>query len=244
MRNQTRDEGINLKQITMNTRKYRILIVDDEEDLCEILQYNLNNSGYETDTAHSSEEALKKPLFTFDMFILDVMMGQMSGFRLAEKLRKEYKISAPVIFLTAKDTENDILTGFSLGADDYIAKPFSVNELTARIKAVIKRTETELRDDEEIQKFGNIELDNIRKRIIVDDEKIDLTRKEFEILKLLLENNGKVFSREDILRRIWGGDVIVTDRTVDVNIARIRSKIGKYGPRLKNKTGYGYFFEF
>ncbi len=228
----------------MNTRKYRILIVDDEEDLCEILQYNLNNAGYETDTAHSSEEALKKQLFNFDMFILDVMMGQMSGFRLAEKLRKEHKISAPVIFLTAKDTENDILTGFSLGADDYIAKPFSVNELTARVKAVFKRTDTELDEDDEIQKFGNIELDNIRKRIIVDNDKIDLTRKEFEILKLLLENNGKVFAREDILRRIWGGDVIVTDRTVDVNIARIRSKIGKYGSNLKNKTGYGYFFEF
>ncbi len=228
----------------MNTRKYRILIVDDEEDLCEILQYNLNNAGYETDTAHSSEEALKKQLYNFDMFILDVMMGQMSGFRLAEKLRKEHKISAPVIFLTAKDTENDILTGFSLGADDYIAKPFSVNELTARVKAVFKRTDTELDEEDEIQKFGNIELDNIRKRIIVDNDKIDLTRKEFEILKLLLENNGKVFAREDILRRIWGGDVIVTDRTVDVNIARIRSKIGKYGSNLKNKTGYGYFFEF
>jgi two-component system alkaline phosphatase synthesis response regulator PhoP len=228
----------------MDKKKYRILIVDDEEDLCEILQYNLNNSGYETDTAHSSEEALKKPLFNFDMFILDVMMGQMSGFRLAEKLRKDHKINAPVIFLTAKDTENDVLTGFSLGADDYIAKPFSVNELTARVKAIMKRTETELDNEKEIQKFDNIELDNIRKRIIVDNEKIDLTRKEFEILKLLLENNGKVFSREDILRRIWGGDVIVTERTVDVNIARIRNKIGKYGSNLKNKTGYGYFFEF
>jgi two-component system, OmpR family, alkaline phosphatase synthesis response regulator PhoP len=228
----------------MDNRKYKILIVDDEEDLCEILQYNLNNSGFETETAHSAEEAMKKPLHNYDLYLLDVMMGQMSGFRLAERLKKEYKISAPVIFLTAKDTENDILTGFSLGADDYIAKPFSVNELTARVKAVLKRTENELKEDNDIQKFGNIELDNVRKRIIIDSEKIDLTRKEFEILKLLLENNGKVFSREDILRRIWGGDVIVTDRTVDVNIARIRSKIGVYSSNLKNKTGYGYFFEF
>jgi two-component system alkaline phosphatase synthesis response regulator PhoP len=228
----------------MDNRKYKILIVDDEEDLCEILQYNLNNSGFETETAHSAEEAMKKSLHNYDLFLLDVMMGQMSGFRLAERLKKEYKINAPVIFLTAKDTENDILTGFSLGADDYIAKPFSVNELTARVKAVLKRTENELKENEDIQKFGNIELDNVRKRIIIDSEKIDLTRKEFEILKLLLENNGKVFSREDILRRIWGGDVIVTDRTVDVNIARIRSKIGVYSSNLKNKTGYGYFFEF
>jgi two-component system alkaline phosphatase synthesis response regulator PhoP len=228
----------------MDNRKYKILIVDDEEDLCEILQYNLNNSGFETETAHSAEEAMRKSLHNYDLFLLDVMMGQMSGFRLAERLKKEYKINAPVIFLTAKDTENDILTGFSLGADDYIAKPFSVNELTARVKAVLKRTENELKENEDIQKFGNIELDNVRKRIIIDSEKIDLTRKEFEILKLLLENNGKVFSREDILRRIWGGDVIVTDRTVDVNIARIRSKIGVYSSNLKNKTGYGYFFEF
>jgi two-component system alkaline phosphatase synthesis response regulator PhoP len=227
----------------MDNRKYKILIVDDEEDLCEILQYNLNNSGFETDTAHSSEDALKKSLYNYDLFLLDVMMGNMSGFKLAEKLRKEYKIDTPVIFLTAKDTENDILTGFSLGADDYIAKPFSINELTARVKAVLKRTETEKMEDS-IMKFGDIELDNDRKRIIIENDKIDLTRKEFEILKLLLEHNGQVFSREDILKRIWGGDVIVTDRTVDVNIARIRTKIGKYSSNLKNKTGYGYFFEF
>jgi two-component system alkaline phosphatase synthesis response regulator PhoP len=228
----------------MENKKNRILIVDDEDDLCEILQYNLSNAGFITDIANSSEEALKKPLYDYDLFLLDVMMATISGFRLAEKLRKEFKLKTPIIFLTAKDTENDILTGFSLGADDYIAKPFSVNELTARVKAVLKRTEAENKEDEEILKFGNIELDNIRKRVIVDENKIDLTKKEFEILKLLLENIGKVFAREDILKRVWGGDVIVTNRTVDVNIARIRNKIGKYAPNLKNKTGYGYFFEF
>lgn len=228
----------------MDIKSNRILIVDDEEDLCEILQYNLNNSGFVTDVAHSAEESLKKPLYNYDLFLLDVMMGSMSGFRLAEKLRKEYKINAPIIFLTAKDTENDIITGFSLGADDYMAKPFSVNELTARVKAVLKRSETESTKNHEILKFGNIELDNVRKRVLIDNEKIDLTKKEYEIFKLLLENIGKVFSREDMLYRIWGRDVIVTDRTVDVNIARIRSKIGKYGSSLKNKTGYGYFFEF
>lgn len=222
----------------------RILIVDDEEDLCEILQYNLENSGFHTDVAHSSEEALKKPLYEYDLVLLDVMMSAMSGFRFAEKLRKEFKISVPIIFLTAKDTENDVLTGFSLGADDYVAKPFSINELTARVKAVLKRSESEYSKNDEILKFGDIELDNVKKRVMIETEKIDLTKKEFDILKLLLENMGKVFSRDDILHRIWGGKVIVTDRTVDVNIARIRSKIGKYGPNLKNKTGYGYFFEF
>jgi DNA-binding response OmpR family regulator len=228
----------------MNIEGKKILIVDDEEDLCEILQYNLNNSGFVTDVAHSSEESLKMPLHEYDLFLLDVMMGTMSGFRLAEKLRKEYKIETPIIFLTAKDTENDILTGFSLGADDYLAKPFSINELTARVKAVLKRSETNNSHNLEILKFGNIELDNVKKRILIENGKIDLTKKEYEILKLLLENMGTVFSREVILQRIWGGDVIVTDRTVDVNITRIRNKLGKYGVNLKNKTGFGYFFEF
>lgn len=228
----------------MDTRTEKILIVDDEEDLCEILQFNLNNAGFVTDIAHSSEEALKKPLNNYDLFLLDVMMGPVSGFRLAEKLRKEYNINAPIIFLTAKDTENDVLTGFSLGADDYMAKPFSVNELKARVQAVLKRSETGRKKISEILNFGDIEFDNVRKRVSIDKVKIDLTKKEFEILLLLLENNGKVFSREDILRRIWGNDVIVSDRTVDVNITRIRNKLGRYASCLKNKTGYGYFFEF
>ena len=227
----------------MDLKGKKILIVDDEEDLCEILQYNLSNEGYKTDIAHSAEEALNKPLNTYDLIMLDVMMGPMSGFRLADKLRKELDISAPVIFLTAKDTENDILTGFSLGADDYITKPFSVNELTARVKAVLKRTNASKPKQQTVSKFGDIELDNTRKRLIISDDKVELTKKEYEIIKLLLENQGKVFSREDILQRVWGGDVIVTERTVDVNITRLRTKLGKHGQYLKNKTGYGYYFE-
>ncbi len=227
----------------MDLRGKKILIVDDEEDLCEILQYNLNSLGFVTEIAHSAEEALKKSLYDFDLFLLDVMMGAISGFKLAEKLRKEHKITAPIIFLTAKDTENDLLTGFSVGADDYIAKPFSINELTARVNAVLKRTLAESKVNE-FMEFGEIQLDDIRKRVLIDNKKIELTKKEYEILLLLLKNQAKVFSREDILRRIWGSDVIVTDRTVDVNIARLRSKLGKYDECLKNKSGYGYFFEF
>lgn len=227
----------------MDLKGKRILIVDDEEDLCEILQYNLSNEGYKTSIAHSAEEALKKSLYDYDLLMLDVMMGQMSGFKLADKLRKEMGNNVPVIFLTAKDTENDVLTGFSLGADDYITKPFSINELTARVKAVLKRTSPGKNKIQAIIKFGDIELDTARKRLIIDDKKVELTKKEYEILRLLLENQGKVFSREDILSRVWGGDVIVTDRTVDVNITRLRTKLGKFGQNLKNKTGYGYFFE-
>jgi two-component system alkaline phosphatase synthesis response regulator PhoP len=227
----------------MDLKGKKILIVDDEEDLCEILQYNLSNEGYKTDIAHSAEEALKKPLSEYDLLMLDVMMGQMSGFKLADKLRKEMEITVPIIFLTAKDTENDVLTGFSLGADDYITKPFSVKELTARVKALLKRSVPGKPKNQSIIRFGEIELDTVRKRLIVSDVKSELTKKEYEILKLLLENQTKVYSREDILGRVWGGDVIVTDRTVDVNITRLRTKLGKYGPNLKNKTGYGYFFE-
>jgi len=228
----------------MDHKAGKILIVDDEEDLCEILQFNLNTAGFITNIAHSSEEALKMSLYEYDLFLLDVMMGNMSGFRLADKLRKELKIKAPIIFLTAKDTENDIITGFNLGADDYISKPFSINELIARVKAVLNRSVSERKKNYEILKFGNIELDNVRKRALIDDNKVDLTKKEYEILLLLLKNPGQVFSREEILGRIWGSNIIVSDRTVDVNIARIRNKIGKYGSCLKNKTGYGYFFEF
>jgi len=228
----------------MDIKGKRILIVDDEEDLCEILQYNLSNEGYKTDIANSAEDALRKPLEEYDLLMLDVMMGQMSGFKLADKIRKETGSSVPIIFLTAKDSENDILTGFSIGADDYITKPFSINELTARVKAVLKRSSSGKGKSQPVAKFGEIELDTSRKRVIVNNDKVELTKKEYEILKLLLENPSKVFSREDILNRIWGNDVIVTNRTVDVNITRLRTKLGKYGQNLKNKTGYGYFFEF
>jgi DNA-binding response OmpR family regulator len=228
----------------MELKGKQILIVDDEEDLCEILQYNLNNEGFYTDVAHSAEDAMKKPLENFDLVLLDVMMGPMSGFKFADKLRRELKIEIPVIFLTAKDTENDKLTGFSLGADDYVSKPFSINELTARIKAVLKRSYTDKVNNRSIMQFNGIDLDTVRKRVIINDKQVELTKKEYEILKVLLENQGKVFSREDLLARIWGRDVIVTERTVDVNITRLRSKLGPFGSSLKNKTGYGYFFEF
>ena len=228
----------------MELKGKQILIVDDEEDLCEILQYNLNNEGFYTDVAHSAEEAMKKPLENFDLLLLDVMMGPMSGFKFADKLRKELKIEIPVIFLTAKDTENDKLTGFSLGADDYVSKPFSINELTARIKAVLKRSYTDKVNNRSIMQYNGIDLDTVRKRVIINENQVELTKKEYEILKVLLENQGKVFSREDLLSRIWGRDVIVTERTVDVNITRLRSKLGAFGSFLKNKTGYGYFFEF
>lgn len=224
------------------SKEKKILIVDDEEDLREILQYNLSNEGYFTDVAVSAEEALKKNISEFDLIILDIMMGEMSGFKMADKLRKEMHSDIPVIFLTARDTENDLLTGFSLGADDYITKPFSINELIARVKAVLYRSGIGVRKSTDVF-IGGIEFDNTRKRVLLEGNPVELTKKEYELLFLLVKGNGKVFSREDILERIWGDDVVVTDRTVDVNIARLRNKIGRFGSYLKNKSGYGYYFE-
>ena len=223
---------------------FRILVAEDEEDICEILQFNLESEGYKVDVVHSAEDALKKKLSVYDLFLLDVMMGKMTGFALAQKMRKELDITTPIIFLTARNNENDLLTGFSVGADDYIAKPFSIRELQARVRTILKRTSRQATNEESsVLELGNIGLDNKTKRLIMDGKKIELTRKEFEIILLLAKNQGRIFSREEILDRIWADDVIVTDRTVDVNMTRLRKKLGGYGQYIRNKAGYGYYFE-
>ncbi len=227
----------------MDFKKKKILIVDDEEDLCEILQYNFENAGYIAEVAYSAEDAIKKNIHEFDICLLDVMMGSISGFELAGIIRKEMGLSTPIIFLTAKDTEPDILTGFNLGADDYIAKPFSINELIARVNAVLNRTRASKTNTDLPIKFGDIEVDLINKRVQIAGKRLDLTKKEYKILKLFLENQGKIYSREDLLHLVWGDEIVVSERTVDVNITRLRNKLGQYGQHLKNKTGFGYFFE-
>lgn len=221
---------------------FKILVVDDEKDLCEILQFNLESEGFYIEVAYSAEEALTKSIETFDLLLLDVMMGGMSGFKLADKIRKEMQLSVPIIFLTARETENDMLTGFNLGADDYVSKPFSVKELVARIKAVLRRGKS-IGTKPKVITIDTMELDLNRKSVTIDHEEVLLTRKEFEILYMLVSNKGKYLSRQEILDRIWSDDVIVTDRNVDVNIARMRKKIGEYGNYIKGRTGYGYCFE-
>jgi len=225
----------------MSTEKKRILAVDDEEDILEILQFNLCAEGFEVDTALSAEDALHKNLESYDLFILDVMMGRMSGFHLAGKLRNDLNISTPVIFLTAKGTENDKMTGFNLGADDYMSKPFSVKELAARVRAVLRRSSAAAAEEPET--VGGFSVNNEKKRIENDGAPLELTKKEFEIMSLLLLNPGKIYPRQELLDRIWGNDVIVTERTVDVTIARIRKKMGAKAEFLRNKSGYGYYFE-
>lgn len=224
------------------SKEYKLLVVDDERDLCEILQFNLASEGFDIDVAYSGEEALSKPLEQFDLLLLDVMMGGMSGFKLADKIRKEQGLSVPIIFLTARETENDMLTGFNVGADDYMTKPFSIKELVARIRAILRRGKN-LEAKPKVITIDTMELDLNRKSLTIDNQNILLTRKEFEILNMLVSSKGKYLSRQDILDRIWSDDVIVTERNVDVNIARLRKKIGAYGNCIKGRSGYGYCFE-
>ena len=187
----------------------KILVVDDEEDLCEILKFNLEIEGYEVDTAFSAEEALKMDIPSYQLLLLDVMMGEISGFKMASILQKNEKTAGiPIIFLTAKDTENDMLTGFNLGADDYISKPFSIRQVVARVKAVLRRTtDKEKPQENERLEYETLSLDIKRIKATVDGQEVSLTKKEFEILRLLLENKGNVFSREEILSRIWKDEV-------------------------------------
>lgn len=222
-----------------------ILVVDDEEDLCEILKFNLETEGYEVDTAYSAEEALTLNLTDYDLLLLDVMMGEISGFKLASMLKKNEKTAhIPIIFLTAKDTENDMLTGFNLGADDYISKPFSIKQVQARVKAVLRRSMEEKKSvNENILTYNTLKLDTQRIKASINGEEVALTKKEFEILKLLLENINHVFSREEILSRVWKDEVYVLDRTIDVNITRLRKKIGEYGKNIVTRLGFGYCFE-
>ncbi len=223
---------------------YRILVVDDEEDLCEILKFNLEMEGYTVDTANSAEEALKLDIKQYNLLLLDVMMGEISGFKMARMLKADKDTAEiPIIFITAKDTENDTITGFNLGADDYISKPFSLREVIMRVKAVLRRTASvQVKEEEQLQYKGLI-INIPQKKVTIDGEEASLTKKEFEILLLLLQNQGRVFSREDILAKVWNDEVYVLDRTIDVNITRLRKKIGNYGKYIVTRLGYGYCFE-
>ena len=224
--------------------EYRILVVDDEDDLCEILKFNLEMEGYQVDTANSAEEALKLDLTQYNLLLLDVMMGEISGFKMARMLKaNKDTVNIPIIFITAKDTENDTITGFNLGADDYISKPFSLREVIMRVKAVLRRTANLQRKESEELQYKGLVINVPQKKVTIEGEEISLTKKEFEILSLLLQNAGRVFSREDILSKVWNDEVYVLDRTIDVNITRLRKKIGEYGKNIVTRLGYGYCFE-
>lgn len=221
-----------------------ILIVDDEADIRDILQFNLENAGFNVDTASSAEQALEILSDKHSLILLDVMMGGISGFKMAETLRG-WGNDVPIIFLTAKDRQDDLLTGFSAGADDYISKPFSIQEVIARVHAVIKRSELrkpQLKPASDVIQVGKVSIDTQKKTVTVDGEPVAFSKKEFEILNLLASDTGKIFSREDLINELWKDAPYVLDRTVDVHIARIRSKLGECKAYLTNRSGYGYTF--
>ncbi len=225
-----------------NNKDVSILIVDDEPDIREILQFNLQNEGYEIDLAESSEQAAKILQPKHRLILLDVMMAGISGFKFADQLRKDGN-NIPIIFLTAKDTENDMLTGFSIGGDDYISKPFSIKEVVARVRSILKRTggQSKTAPDNKLT-IKDLVIDFDTKTVTVNGKPVELTKTEFNILVLLVQNAGRIFSRSDILDKAWKDDGIVLERTVDVHIARLRKKIGDYGDYIINRTGYGYTF--
>ena len=200
----------------------RILVVDDEEDLREILRFNLETEGFEVETAASAEEVLSTfhfPLSTFQLILLDVMMDKMSGFEMAKRMR-EAGDNTPIIFLTARDAHDDQLQGFGVGADDYITKPFSFDTVLARVKAVLRRSSSS--------------------SLSSSTSLTSLTRREHLILDLFRQQPGRFFTREEILAAVWPDDTLVGERSVDVHIARLRKKLGAEGQRIVNKTGFGY----
>lgn len=233
---------------------YRILVVDDEPDLCEGLKLNLEIEGYEADTAYSAEEALEMDLPSYDLILLDVMMGKMSGFEMAKVLKRNPKTAAiPIIFCTAKNADDDMIAGLNLGADDYVTKPYNIRNILARIKSVLRRNKqsvayqpTARKEEEKPRRILReeglvVDLDQIV--CTIDDVPVRMPRKEFELLSLFMSNPGKIFSREDILQKVWSDEVVVVNRVVDVNVTRLRSKIGKYGKLIVTRSGYGYGFK-
>lgn len=223
----------------------RILVVDDEQDLLEILKFNLETEGYEVATASSAEEALQMDIASFSLLLLDVMMGGMSGFAMARKLKeKPTTANVPIIFLTARDTENDTVTGFNLGADDYISKPFSLREVMVRVRAVLRRTATSADEGEpQVLSYQGVIMNLDKKTVSIEGEDVPFTKTEFELLNLLLSERGRVFSRQELIERIWPKDVLVLDRTVDVNITRLRKKIGPFAKCIVTRLGFGYYFD-
>jgi two-component system phosphate regulon response regulator PhoB len=231
----------------MDTTTRRILIVDDEETLCEVLKLNLENEGYDVDTAFSAEQALTYDLRSYSLVLLDIMMGEISGIKMARMMKADIATAdIPIIFCTARDSEDDMVMGLNLGADDYIVKPYTVRNVVARIKSVLRRTSghkvPRAASRTSTLVVEGLHLDMEFKRCTVDGTEVKLTRKEFELLAYLISHRGRVCSREQILSRVWSDEVVVLDRTIDVNITRVRQKIGPYGAYIVTKSGYGYGF--
>lgn len=229
----------------MDTKR-KILVVDDEETLCDALGFNLESEGFAVDTAYSAEDALTHNLAEYSLVLLDIMMGDISGIQLARIMKSNpATASVPIIFCTAKDTEEDEIAGLDLGADDYITKPYSLKSVLARVRSVLRRTSAAVEPAPALRdsvSYKGLVLSARNRTCTVDGKEVKMPKKEFEILLLLLSHRGQVFSRDELLRKIWTDEVVVLDRVVDVNITRIRRKLGPYGRNIVTRSGYGYGF--
>lgn len=234
----------------MTAETKRILVVDDEETLCDVMAFNLEAEGYAVEKAYSAEEALAYDLSEFDLILLDIMMGDISGLQLVRIMRSNpATASVPVIFCTAKDAEDDMIRGLDTGADDYITKPYSLQTVLARIRTVLRRASSSSRDNTSSSstpmltvQFMGLQLSRRTHVCMVDGEAVRMPRKEFEILFRMLSDRNRVFSRAELLSEVWPGEALVADRAVDVNVTRIRQKIGRYGRHIITRSGYGYGF--
>lgn len=229
-----------------------ILVIDDEEAVCEILKYNLTKEGYQVDTAYSAEEALEMDLDRYQLFMVDIMMGDMSGFDFAKRLRNVTATeNIPIIFCSALNEEDEKVMGLNIGADDYVTKPFVIPEVLARVRAVLRRSNNFNRPaapapDEDYAPdiaFHDLRIDQNEKLCFLGDQELSLTKTEFDLLQFLLSHRNRIYSREEIIRQVWAKDMVVTNRAIDTNIARLRKKIGQYGNNIVTRLGFGYGFK-
>ena len=232
--------------------RIKILIVDDEESMCEILKYNLEKDGYAVDYALSGTEALSLDLSSYSLFILDIMMDNISGFDFAKRLKNNSSTeNKPIIFCSALNGEEDTVMGLNIGGDDYITKPFTVGEVLARVRAVLRRSRiseqlaynrSQAMHEPDIT-FRNLRIDRNEKVCYLNAAPVGLTKTEFEILLFFLTHRNRIYSREEIINHVWPSDVVVTNRTIDTNITRLRKKLGEYGSNIITRLGFGYGFK-
>ena len=231
----------------------RILVIDDEEAVCEILKFNLEKEGYEVDCAYSAEEALDMDLSGYSLFMVDIMMDQLSGYDFARRVRNVTETEfTPILFCSALSNEDSVVKGLNIGADDYVTKPFVIGEVLARVRAILRRSGqathrmpavNERADYESDVIFRTLRIDRNDKTVYLDGEELPLTRTEYDILLFFLIHSNRIYSREEIINQVWGDDVVVTNRTIDTNITRLRKKIGQYSNNLVTRQGFGYGFK-
>lgn len=233
----------------------RILVIEDEEAVCEILKYNLEKEGYEVDCAYSAEEALDMDLDVYSLFMVDIMMGELSGFDFAKRVRNVTSTeNIPILFCSAMSDEDYVVKGLNIGADDYVTKPFVIGEVLARVRAILRRSGITKSRSAETPKpeqsiyesdvvFKNLRIDRNDKEVYLDNEVVTLTRTEYDILLFFLTHRNRIYSRDEIIKSVWGDDVVVTGRTIDTNITRLRKKLGDYDKYIVTRQGFGYGFK-